>query len=143
MNDITIKEYDACKKTKEKKKKLLIVDDFDQIREAFRFVLDDYFQIQDFGKSDQALEYFRTFLPDVVFLDISIESSSPTLQGEDLLRLMKKERKETVICMVSACGHLEREMLEQGADGFIHKPCGRGELFDFLIAKKILSSTKE
>ncbi len=138
MNGRTVMKYDAKKKSNSGRKRLLIVDDLDQIRDAFRFVLEDYFEVWDFAKSDAALESFRTFHPDVVFLDIGINGSSPTLQGPDLLRIMKEERKETVICMVSAYEHLEREMLEQGADGFIKKPCGRGELFDFLIAKGLM-----
>jgi len=86
------------------------------------------------------LASFRSFRPDVVFLDIGIDGSSPQLQGPDLLRIMKAERKEAVICMVSAYEHLEKEMLEQGADGFIQKPCGRGELIDFLVAKGLINA---
>lgn len=133
-------EYRTNPKTKAKKK-LLIVDDLDQIRDAFRMVLEDYFEIEDFGSGEEALASFRAFHPDVVFLDIDLEGSKKSLQGPDLLKIMKKERKQTVVCMVSAHEELKGRMLLLGADGFITKPCGRGELFDFLIAKGLMEPT--
>jgi len=119
-----------------RQKRLLIIEDLEGTRDSFRMFLDDYFEINDFGSSEETLACFRTLHPDVVLLDIGIAGS--VLQGPDLLKIMKEESKETVICMVSAYSHLEKQMLDLGADGFIKKPCGRGELFDFLIAKGLM-----
>jgi DNA-binding response OmpR family regulator len=115
-------------------KKLLIVDDDSRPRE----ILTDFFQHQyivfSAGRGDQAMRYFLEESPDAVLLDYELEGA---LQGNHLLKLMKRVNQDAIIVMVTGRSDLEKDLLDMGADGFLGKPCDIFTIRDFLIQKNI------
>jgi len=112
-------------------KTILIVDDEKEIctilsdnlsREGYRvFVAYE-------GKT--ALELARKEKPDLVLLDIKM----PRMNGIEVLRRIKKIKKETVVIMLTAYGTLEtaRGAMKLGAYDYITKP------FDLFSLKSIV-----
>lgn len=107
--------------------KMLIVDDSMIIRRAiertFSATVDE---IKTASDGLQALEEFRSFLPDVVSLDITM----PHLDGIETLEEMLKIKPDTKIMIVSALADdaTAIDALTKGADQFICKPFTNEEL---------------
>ena len=68
-------------------KKILIVDDDPDIRDAIATVLKGTYQIQEAGSGDEAEKRLGLFEPDLVILDVMMETHST---GFDLARRIKK-----------------------------------------------------
>lgn len=100
----------------------LIVDDSQIMRE----VLTNY--VLAFGgevlataaDGQEAFDAFKEHNPDIVLMDITM----PNLDGVATLRLMKKERPDSKILIVSALNDksVVLRALDAGAANFIHKP---------------------
>ncbi|PIQ87532.1 MAG: hypothetical protein COV74_00225 [Candidatus Omnitrophica bacterium CG11_big_fil_rev_8_21_14_0_20_45_26] len=125
------------------KKRVLLVDDVEEIRIAHAELLLPFFDVQVAETGERALQIFNSFKPDLVILDIELIGTSPALQGPDLLGLMKEALGDVVICMVSGRSDLKKKMILLGADAFFEKPVSRGELFDFLIGVGLLDTVNE
>lgn len=108
--------------------KLLIVDDSMIIRRAIErtFSTSVFNEIRTAGDGMKALEEFRSYLPDVVTLDITM----PHLDGIATLEEMLKLKPEAKVMIVSALADdaTAIEALTKGADQFICKPFTTEEL---------------
>lgn len=108
--------------------KLLIVDDSMVMRRAVArsFHTADFKEIRAATDGLHALEQFRTFLPDVVTLDLTM----PQLGGIETLEQMLKIKPDTKIMIVSALADdaTAIEALKKGAEQFICKPFTTEEL---------------
>lgn len=73
-----------------------------------------------------ALELFAARVPDIVFCDINM----PVMNGLEMSRRMKEERKEVCIIIVTGYREFEyaRQALELGAQNYILKPIQPEEL---------------
>lgn len=108
--------------------KLLIVDDSMIIRRAIERVFNTsvFEEIRTASDGLKALAEFKTFLPEVVTLDITM----PHLDGIATLEEMLKIKPDTRIMIVSALADDSTaiEALTKGADQFIVKPFTNDEL---------------
>lgn len=120
------------------KKKLLIVDDLEQVLEAYAELFCPYFEIKTAPTGEMALELFRSFHPEVIFLDVQLDGTNMAFQGPRLLKIFKSEKPETLVCIITANPELEKILIEEGADAFFDKLVSRGKIIDFLITKGIL-----
>jgi two-component system, OmpR family, response regulator MtrA len=85
-------------------KKILIVDDDPDIRDAITTVLKSTYQIQEAGSGDEAKKRLGAFQPDLVILDVMMETSST---GFELARLIKKSSAPPKILMLTG---VDKEM---------------------------------
>lgn len=108
--------------------KLLIVDDSAVMRRSIErsFHHSQFAEIHTASNGLLALALFKTFLPDVVTLDITM----PQLDGIATLEEMLKVRGDTKIMIVSALADdaTAIEALKKGAEQFICKPFTSDEL---------------
>ena len=110
------------------KKKILIADDNENIREALTFILeDDGHTVWTAKDGAEALRKVREISPDILILDIMM----PEISGYDVCRAVKNDPdlKKTYIIMLSAKGRATEEHgKEIGADEYIAKPFSPTEI---------------
>lgn len=115
--------------------KTLIVDDFEQYRNAIRRVLQRRSKFKIVGEASDGLEAVRIaseLLPDLILLDISM----PKLGGIEAWRRIRKLSPESKILFVTAAPSAELldEAFRLGAQGCLHKMDIAGELFETVDA---------
>jgi CheY-like chemotaxis protein len=87
-------------------KKVLIIDDDAELRDAMKTILGAAYSLREAGSRKQALEILKTFTPDVVLLDVMMESNNA---GFELAREIKgnAKLKNAKILMIT---NIDREM---------------------------------
>ncbi len=105
------------------KKKILIADDNENIRDALSYLLEDEGYILNMAKDgNDTLKKVREFHPDILFLDIMM----PEINGYEVCRIIKNDPvlKKTYIIMLTAKGQVAEQERgkEVGADEYIVKP---------------------
>lgn len=104
-------------------KKILIVDDEQDIVESLKFVLEvnDYTCFCAYNGED-GLKMAKEIMPDLIILDVMM----PKINGYKISRLLKydKKYKDIPIIMVTARSQDEDKLIgeETGADEYITKP---------------------
>ena len=109
-----------------KKTRILVVDDELSIIKLLRANLEaEGFEVLMAMDGAQALQTFETELPDLVILDIMM----PRMDGFEVCRRIR-EWSQIPVIMLSARGdmHDKVKCLDLGADDYITKPFGKGEL---------------
>ncbi len=122
-------------------KKILIVDDEEKNLKLMAVLLESYGYVYETAKNGlEALEKTKTFLPDLIFLDIMM----PEMDGYETCRRLKSdpETQNIPVVMVTALAERESKIkgLDVGANDFLTKPIDKTEL---LIRTKNLLMFKE
>ena len=108
------------------KQKILIVDDDNNIAELISLYLTkECFETVIVNDGEAALTTFKTFMPDMVLLDIML----PGIDGYQMCREIRS-KYSTPIIMLSAKGEVFDKVLglELGADDYMEKPFDSKEL---------------
>ena len=108
-------------------RKVLLIDDDDSLRRVTEYSLHSAgFQVLSATDGKQGLASFRTDSPQVVITDIQM----PGLSGYDVLQLVKAERPETIVIVITAYSSVEKavDAMKQGAYDYLVKPFSRDEL---------------
>lgn len=105
---------------------MLVIDDEPAIARALRPALEGHgFEVATASSGASALSQLETFAPDILLLDLGL----PDMDGVDLAGELRK-RTQTPIIVLSVRGS-ERDKitaLDNGADDYLTKPFGIGEL---------------
>ncbi|MFH1415426.1 MAG: response regulator transcription factor [Elusimicrobiota bacterium] len=110
------------------KKKVLVIDDEQSIREVVKDILEhEGFNVIVGVNSEEAIRKTIALLPDLIILDLGI----PTIGGLEVCRILRKELKTKTIPIIILTVR-SREVdkiigLEMGADDYITKPFNKGE----------------
>jgi CheY-like chemotaxis protein len=113
-----------------KLKKVLVVDDGEEMLEGIRIVLEDEgFNVLALTDTENIKEKVREFRPSVVLMDYMM----PVMNGGKITEIIKKDKELSGIpvIMFSASQQIEKVAFEVGADDFIAKPFD----LDLLISK--------
>jgi two-component system response regulator BaeR len=106
---------------------ILVVEDEAHIADVIEYELQEQGFVTEIANDGEvARDAFRAGTPDLVLLDLYL----PGIDGIDLFRLMRKERPEVpVIMLTSRAGEVDRILgLEMGADDYVTKPFSPREL---------------
>jgi len=106
--------------------RILIVEDDSSLAQIVRDnLLVDGFDVEWASRPDRALDLYRSFVPDLVLLDVML----PNLSGFELTRVLRHGGK-TPIIILSARGEKADKLtgLRLGADDYITKPFDMEEL---------------
>lgn len=106
--------------------RVLVIDDEPQIRRALRTALTAHgYVVETAENGSLGLAAIATWAPDVVVLDLAM----PVMDGFEVLRQMRPWSDVPVI-VLSARGQESDKViaLDQGADDYLTKPFGMGEL---------------
>jgi len=109
--------------------KLLIVDDEKDIRSLMEEIfIEEGYQVETAANGVQAQNAWRSFLPDVIFLDVWM----PDIDGISLLKQLQEEQvlDNTKVIMMSGHGTIETaiEATKLGAYDFLEKPLSLAKL---------------
>lgn len=106
--------------------KILIVDDDPAIRNLIqRFLTKQKYQVESAEDGKTALAIFEQFNPDLVILDVNL----PDTIGYNLCEEMQKRTKVFVLMLTSRADEADKiRGFSQGADDYLTKPFGLGEL---------------
>jgi two-component system KDP operon response regulator KdpE len=107
--------------------RVLVIDDEPPIRKLLRVGLSAHgYQIVEASNGKMALELLSEQTPDLVILDLGL----PDMQGHELLRTMRGRNDSVPIVVLSSrddeVGKVQA--LDSGADDYVTKPFGMGEL---------------
>lgn len=114
------------------RKKILIVDDEEAIRDSLRLILSAHFQVLVATNGEEALEMLPMAGPDLVLLDVSM----PILDGLDTLRRMRDEGITTPVVMLTASTTVRTavQAIKLGAIDYLNKPFDVQELTQVVIS---------
>jgi two-component system KDP operon response regulator KdpE len=108
------------------RKRILVVDDEPRITLVLRSGLSKHgYDIRVAAEGESALELFNAWSPDVVITDLSM----PNMNGLELCRRLRETSKVPIIVLsVKEDESVKIEALDAGADDYVTKPFGIGEL---------------
>ncbi len=114
---------------------ILICDDEEGIRESFKLILSDLYDLQFADNGLKALEILKTLSPAAMLLDIKM----PKLNGMETLKQIKKLKPSLPVIIVTGYQSVElaQEALKNGAADYIPKP------FDSKHIQKVISKILE
>ncbi len=102
------------------KKRILITDDDAGVRESFRIVLKDTYDVVSADCGAECLKIIKESPPELVMLDVSM----PDINGLEVLKEIKKINPYLPVIVITGVGthKIAIEALRLGADDFIAKP---------------------
>jgi CheY-like chemotaxis protein len=109
--------------------RILIVEDDQYLREAFRTMLEDGgYQVSEAGSGAQALAVLEQEKPDIILLDLGL----PDTSGLDVARAIKKDPRTAHVVLVAltgSVGNREKEAcLAAGCAAYYAKPISPKDL---------------
>jgi two-component system KDP operon response regulator KdpE len=118
--------------TRTTKPEVLVIDDEDQIRRLVRFTLEDAgYSVREAPTGRQGLVEIAHHAPDAVILDLAL----PDIMGGEVLQRLR-EWSPVPVLVLSVFGQEGSKVaaLDAGADDYLTKPFGGGELLARLRA---------
>lgn len=125
----------------EQKTRILVVDDEEAIRRLLRASLSAHgYSVHEASTSEQTIEEVRGKQPHVIILDLGL----PDLSGTELTRRLR-EWTQIPIIILSVRGEESDKIaaLDAGADDYLTKPFGPGELLARIRAALRRSETED
>jgi two-component system phosphate regulon response regulator PhoB len=125
-----------------KPKKILVVDDEPDVTDLLAYTLKSKgFTVEAINNPNASVGFARTFLPDLVILDVMM----PELNGIQICRMLRTDpalKSAPVIFLTAKAEERDRiQGLESGADDYVSKPFSTKELV--LRVQSILRRTGE
>jgi len=112
--------YKEVQMPNQTKPTILVCDDEEGIRESFKLILADSYNLKFANNGLQALELLKDFTPDAMLLDIKM----PKISGIEILKQIKKLKPSMPVIIVTGYQSVEtaQEALKNGAADYIPKP---------------------
>jgi DNA-binding NtrC family response regulator len=110
--------------------KILVVDDENAVRYAFRRTFEDEYEILEAGNGEEALLAIETDYPEVVLMDIRM----PVMDGLSALKIIKQKSPEIQVILMTAYTDTGTAMqaMKEGAFDYIIKPFENNEVRQIL-----------
>jgi two-component system, OmpR family, KDP operon response regulator KdpE len=105
--------------------RILIVDDERSIRRFLKAMLSSQYVIYEASTGAEALEAAAKYHPDLILLDLGL----PDIEGVQVTRRIREWSKTPIIVISVREGEADKiDALDSGADDYLTKPFGAGEL---------------
>ena len=117
---------------KSNKPVILVCDDEEGIRESFKLILEDQYDLRFTTNGLEALELLKTLSPNLMLLDIKM----PKLHGMEILKQIKALKPALPVIIVTGYQSVEmaQEALKNGAADYIPKPFDSKEILKIVAA---------
>jgi DNA-binding NtrC family response regulator len=102
------------------RRKILIADDEVGVRESYRMIFKDGYEVLEAGNGDEALKILQNTRPDVILLDIIM----PHMNGVEVLKEIKNIDKQLPVIVITAIKNTQmgKEAMKLGAFAYLTKP---------------------
>jgi len=104
------------------KRKILIVEDYDDTREFMKYLLESFgYQVIEAADGFQAVETIRHQFPDLVLMDIAL----PVMDGLTATKTIRKFKEGAEIPIIAVTAHgkqFYQKAIEAGCNDLIEKP---------------------
>lgn len=108
-------------------KKILVVDDEENIRELYRDELvEQGFEVELAEDGFEALERLSAFKPDLVTLDVKM----PGIDGLEVLRRIREKDVNIPVLLLTAFGEFRQDFNTWASDAYIVKSANLSELVE-------------
>ncbi len=108
-------------------KKILVVDDEENIRLLFKEELEDEgFQVDLARNGEEALKKVSQFKPDLITLDIKM----PGMDGIETLKRIRETERQLPVVLCSAYGEFKQDFSTWASDAYVVKCADLTELKD-------------
>ena len=105
--------------------KILVVDDEDNIRLLYKEELqDEGYQVSVAANAEEALKAIEGDTPDLITLDIKM----PGMNGIELLRKLKEDKKDIPVILCSAYGTYKQDFQVWASEAYVVKSADLREL---------------
>lgn len=107
-------------------KRILVIDDESQIRRLLKVSLSVHgYEVYESADAQSGINSILTYKPDLIILDLGL----PDLEGLDVIKSVREWSKTPIIILSAREYESEKvKALDLGADDYITKPFGMGEL---------------
>jgi DNA-binding response OmpR family regulator len=106
-------------------KRILVVDDEENIRELYRDELaEEGYRVELAENGIQALAKFESFRPDLVLLDVMM----PGMDGIEVLRRIREKNPSIPVLLLTAFGEFKQDFNTWASDAYIVKSADVSEL---------------
>lgn len=106
-------------------KKILVVDDEENIRELYRDELaEEGYKVELAADGHEALEKIETFRPDLVTLDVKM----PGIDGIEVLRRIREKHRALPVMLLTAFGEFRQDFNTWASEAYIVKSHDTAEL---------------
>lgn len=106
-------------------KRILIVDDEENIRELYRVELsEEGYKVELAENGQQALSKFESFRPDLVTLDVIM----PGMNGIEVLQRIREKNPSVPVLLLTAFGDFRQDFTTWASDAYIVKSADVSEL---------------
>lgn len=106
-------------------KKILVVDDEENIRELYRDELtEEGYQVELAANGLEALSKLETFRPDLVTLDVKM----PGIDGIEVLRRIREKNTSLPVILLTAFGEFRQDFNTWASDAYVVKSHDTSEL---------------
>ncbi len=106
-------------------KKILVVDDEENIRELYRDELtEEGYQVELAANGLEALSKLETFRPDLVTLDVKM----PGIDGIEVLRRIREKNTSLPVMLLTAFGEFRQDFNTWASDAYVVKSHDTAEL---------------
>ncbi|MBI4388699.1 MAG: response regulator [Nitrospinae bacterium] len=118
-----------------RKKKILVVDDEENIRLLYKEELEDEgYQVVLAANAEEAMDRINREQPDLITLDIKM----PGMDGIEFLRKLKEEKRSVPVIRCSAYGSYKQDFRVWASDAYVVKSADLRELK--MTIKEILNA---
>lgn len=104
------------------KRKILIVEDYDDTREFMKFLLESYgYQVIEAADGIQAIETIKHHFPDLILMDIAL----PVMDGLTATKTIRKFKDGAAVPIIAVTAHgktFYQKAMEAGCNDLIEKP---------------------
>ncbi len=123
------------------RKKILVVDDEQMIRDTLCLLLKNSFEIETLSSGEELLGQIIEIKPDLVFLDLIL----PGMDGLETLKKLKAIDNQVPVVMLSGSNTVKSAVtsMKLGAIDYVHKPFDVEELSELIANIFLIKSTEK